>query len=252
VPGQKLKPIKDIRFFEHRGAGLSGFDHLGSQYPLVEPGEAGVLGARYAVLLASRGFQTPGFDHVYVTLRPDFPLNEPRAGRPALEPWMVQVDVGLPLAHWPPEAADQHCHLTVAATRALDFLAQKHGLDPSPLASCQSAMLEHGPSLELTRLTKATEAYTLEITYQARPFGVPSPVFARYHDHRSGRTRKAQVLLLDDWEDIFPLVARAAVSKGMIVLSPRESFRASLTTRAYTTPIRVPINQLLESCEPLT
>jgi len=252
VPGQKLKPIKDIRFFEYRRADPFAFDHLGTLYSLVEPREAGVLGSRYAVFLASRGFRTPGFHHVYVTLRPDLPLAEAQAGGPALEPWMVRVDVGLPLANWPSEAAAQRRRLTVAAARALEFLAQEYDLDASPLGACESEMLEHGPGLELTRLTKATGAYTLEITYQARPFGTPSPVFASYHDHRTGRAGKAQILLLDNWEDVFPLIARATVSKGAIILSSRPSFCASLTTRTYKTPIQIRIDQILRSTESIT
>jgi hypothetical protein len=244
------KPIKDIRFFERAVEDVFGSpmpEYVGTLYPVVDRSEVGVLGTRYALELAERGFRTRGYHHVYVTLTPLIPEGEARVSPLRLESWLRFVDVGLPLERWPRESAgEQVGYLVRTATRALEHLCAVHGLDGTVIPEVEAALLEHGAELEITRLVKETAAGTVRVTFQALPYGTPSPVYLEYQESRSGRSGKIELMRVKDFEDVFPLIASASVSRGVITLKPRPSFRAGLTTRDYKTPIQVPIHRVLE------
>jgi len=247
----RKKPIKDIRFFERAVEDDFGNPmpvYVGTLYPVVDWSEVGVLGDRYALKLAERGFRTRGYDHVYVALTPLIPEGEVRIGDRQLEPWCLYVDVGLPLESWPQDRAEeQNRCLARMATRALEYLCAVHGLDGTVLPGTEVELLEQGAALEITRLVKETAAYTVRVTYQVLPARTPSPVFLEYQDHRSGRSGKIELMRVKNLEDVFALVASASVSGGVITLKPRTSFRAGLSTRHYPTPIQVPIHRVLEA-----
>lgn len=245
------KLIKDIRFFERAVEDVFGNPmphYVGELYPLVDRFEVGVLGDRYALKLAERGFRTRGYHHVYVTLTPLLPEGEVRVGARQLEWWCLHVDVGVPPQKWSRSSAEEQSRFLIrTATHALEHLCAVDGLDGSVLHETEGAVLEHGAALEITRLVKTTAAATVRVTYQVLAHRRPAPVFLEYRDHRSGRSGKIELMRVRHFDDVFPLFASAGVAGGVITLKPRASFRAGLTTREYETPIRVPISQVLGS-----
>ncbi len=247
---EREKPIRDIRFFERAADGSQDgellSDYLGKVYPLVEPREAVALGVRYALRLAERGFRTRGYDHLYVALSPTLPAGEVRAAVERIEPWMQIVEVGVPLDTWPRETveAQDRCLLR-AATLALEHLSALQECDAGVLPEVEAELAERGTAVEITRLVKETAAGTLRVTYQVLPYGTPSPVFVEYHEHATGRSGKVEAMRVQDSEDVFPLIATAGISRGMVTLKPRASFRANLTTRNYKTPIQIPLSRVL-------
>jgi hypothetical protein len=82
------------------------------------------------------------------------------------------------------------------------------------------------------------------VTYQIRPNGNQSVGLIEYHDKKTGQRFKAEFVKLKDYEDVFALVGSISVSRGVISLKPRPSFKANLYTRAYRVPIKIPIAEM--------
>ena len=82
------------------------------------------------------------------------------------------------------------------------------------------------------------------MTYQIRPNGHQSVGLIEYHDKKSGQRLKSEFVKLKHYEDMFALVGSISVSRGVIRLKPRPSFKASLYTEAYQVPIEIPIAEL--------
>jgi len=243
-----LKRFRDIRFFERTEPDVFGNSmphYAGKLYRLADPWEAVALGARYALKLAEVGFQTEGYHHLYVALSPLLPTGEARIADRQLEPWLVFVDVGLPLDSWPTPAEAQYAALAGAATQALLHLCRVHGYDATMVHEVAAQVLSAGPELEITRLTKETASYALRVSYKVPPHRTPAPVFVEYREKRTGRHGRIEALQLKDFEDVFPLFQSASVTRGRITFKPRDSFRASLRTRAYRVPIQVAVEDVL-------
>jgi len=246
------KPIKDIRYFECEALpawnGPSAA-HLGRLYPLTDRGEMGALGSRFSLKLRERGFLTRGYDHVYVTLTPALPEGKAEKSAIQLEPWHVWVNVGEPLESWPGEPAEQYAALLRLTSAALRCLGEEDNLDCSLVPSVEAEVLQAGSNLELVRTSKETEAYRVVVSYQVAPFGTPSPIFVEYDDRRTGRSGKALMMMLSDFEDVFPLASSVSVARGTITLKARDSERANLTTRRYRLPLQISVDEVLNGAQ---
>src|SRR5262249_11090186 len=103
---------------------------------------------------------------------------------------------------------------------------------------------EKGSELEIAHKTKETAAYAVTVSYQIRPNGQQSVGLIQYRDKKSGETRKAEFVKLNNYEDVFPLVGSILVSRGVITLKPSPSFKESLYTHAYWVPLKIRIAEL--------
>jgi hypothetical protein len=104
---------------------------------------------------------------------------------------------------------------------------------------------EKGSELEIVHKTKETATYAVTLKYQICPNGNQSVGLIEYHDRKAGRRLKAEFVKLKHYEDIFALVGSISVSRGVIVLKPRPSFKASVHTQSYRFPIEIPIAELI-------
>jgi hypothetical protein len=85
----------------------------------------------------------------------------------------------------------------------------------------------------------------VRVTYQALPWGTPSPVFVAFQEKGSDLARKIEAFQVKSFDDVKPLVGSIEITPDAIILKPRTSATAKMTTRDYKTPVRVPMSRIL-------
>ena len=74
-------------------------------------------------------------------------------------------------------------------------------------------------------------------------WGEPAYLYVTAGDKIFGQLLEAPPILLQDYEDAFPLVSSLSCTKGVLKLKPRKSFRAGLSTNNYATPLEIPLSE---------
>jgi hypothetical protein len=103
----------------------------------------------------------------------------------------------------------------------------------------------HGSELQILCRQKKTVSYLVSVTFQIRPSGGKSVGWVSYEDRRTQRSGSMPIVELDHYQDIFYLVGSVSVSKGIIRLKPRTSFKASVFTSKYHVPTEVPVAKVV-------
>lgn len=246
----KWKLIRDIRYFETDKPvqyGSVDVRYLGTIYPVgTRDPLLWYLGDRYSQKLAEYGFKLPGYHHVYIVLTPLLPQGEASLKDVYLETWQQFVTVGMPAEEWVAADGERRFECLVnLTTDALHHLCGEYEITPEAVDRTGGEVLASKTELEIGAKQKETSSYTVRISYQIAPPGKQSVAYIEYRDKKRGREGKMVLTSLSDPDDIHFLVGSISVSKGVIRLSPRASFKASLHTRSYPTPLEVPIDRVL-------
>jgi hypothetical protein len=241
----KQRLILDIRYYQsdvESGFGQSlpgGFTKFFSF-----PRSIHDWGPRIARKLREYGFITGSFDHLYVnftTARLDGEL----CPTIHLDDRIFYFDFGLDPSEIDRITDDEKEEVVVSSTfRILDFIAGENAAQRAIVNRVRDEIRRYGSELEIAHKTKETKSYSITVTYQIRPSRQPSVGLLKYVDKHTGECRNGVFVQLDQYEDIYALVASTSVKNGVITIKPRSSFKASLYTERYDVPIVIPISQL--------
>jgi hypothetical protein len=241
MPAERL--FLDIRYYESDHENVVGSSLPGGPGRIFHlPKSIHSTGARIARKCREYGFVAGRFDHLYVNFTTALPEGRCQYSPREIEERIRHVDFGLS-----PETTN---HLAEPAQEALvcrttfDILRFVAGEHPDRLALVNRVAAEvgeKGSALEIIHKTKETAAYAVTVMYRIRPNGDQSVGLVEYLDKDTGRKLKSEFVKLNHYEDVFALVGSISVSRGVIILRPRPTFKADLYTRAYRVPIEVSI-----------
>jgi hypothetical protein len=239
------KLILDIRFFEcdrQRAVGALTSSRIGVIYRL--PSSIHMIGARIARKLRQYGFVTGDFDHFYVCFTPALPISEKRWYPQTVFPRVRDVDYGLnpdqvnALADGSKEQA-----VAIATFDALELVCQHFPANRPLIQQVRQDLARHGDKMEIVHKVKETTKFSITVSYKIQPHGMGLGVVT-YVDKATGDTHRKEFIELQSYEDLFSLVGSISLTGGVVRLTSRSSFQASLTTRHYNTPIEIAIANL--------
>lgn len=238
----------DIRYYESAVENVVGASLPSGPGRVFDfPKSIHALGARIARKLREYGFVAGVFDHLYVNFTTVLPEGHRRYSPREVEERIKYLDFGLV-----PEQTnhlsdmDKESLVCRATFDVLRFVASER-LDQLALVERVAAEIEEKRSeLEIVHKTKDTATFGVTVTYQICPKGQASVGLIEYHEKKSGQRLKSKFVTLNHYEDVYALIGSISVSGGVIILKPRPSFQASLSTEAYRVPIQIPIADLDE------
>lgn len=245
--GKKL--ILDIRYFESDKENVDGSSlpsYVGKIFPFSKSVHS--LGARIARKLRELGFLTGEFDHLYINYTTTLRETAFQLSQRIPDLRIRYVDYGASPASV--RAMDDTQREAFVATSTFEILASLFGDDPKQevlLMRVRKEMEAFGSDLEIIHKVKDTSTYRIIVSYQIRPHGIPSIGLIEYHDKKTGVAGKKPFIELKFYGDVFSLVGSIAVTKGIITLKARSSFKASLYTNRYQIPITIPVEQILNA-----
>lgn len=236
----------DIRYYECDRENVVGTSlPAGPGRLFTFPKSIHALGARIARKLREYGFMAGAFDHLYVNFTTVIPAGQCRYSPRNVDERIKYVDYGLS-----PETTNRLsetekeslvCGTTLDILR---FVATEHPARLSLVERIAAELAAKGSTMEILHMIKETAVYAVTVTYQIRPNGKQSVALIEYLDKKSGQRLKSEFVKLNDYEDVFALVGSISVSRGVISVKPRPSFKASLYANAYRVPIEIPIAAL--------
>jgi hypothetical protein len=230
----KEKKILDIRYF-------SDDESVDSKYfSIFEISkEASVLGAIIARKLREFGFITGDFDHVYINFTDSLTGSEVALSNKHCEKWFKYFDVGI----------NRNEVNKLSDSDRLQFIEEKTYQVLELINRTQTMLIENvrievasnGSELEILHKHKETKAYDVKLTYQIKPNGLENSVAIIYYlDKKTGKDFTSKIEL-KFYEDILFLASNVTVSKGLITLKPRTSFKAEIYNKKYDVPITIQI-----------
>jgi hypothetical protein len=244
MPTERL--FLDIRYYESDRENV-----VGSSLPngpgriFTLPKSIHELGARIARKLREYGFVAGMYDHLYVNFTTVLPEGQCRYSPREVDERIKYIDFGLS-----PKKTNYHSETeqeSLVCRRTFGILRFVAGDDSARLALVNRVAVEiqeKGSELEIVHKSKETAAYRVTVMYQIRPNGNQSVGLIEYTDKKTGRRLKAEFVKLKHYEDVFALVGSISVSRGVIILKPRPSFKARLYSQAYRVPFEIPIAEL--------
>lgn len=244
MPAERL--FLDIRYYESNRENVVGTSLPSGPGRIFSlPKSIHALGARIARKLREYGFVAGIYDHLYVNFTTVLPEGQCRYSPREVEERIKYIDFGLSPAKTNRCSETEKEALVCRTTfDILRFVAGDYPVRLALVNRVASEIGEKGSELEIVHKTKETAAFAVIVTYQIRPNGNQSVGLIEYHDKKTGQKRQAEFVKLKDYEDVFALVGSISVSRGVISLKPRPSFKASLYTSAYRVPIEIPIAEL--------
>ncbi|MAT73404.1 MAG: hypothetical protein CMJ58_28300 [Planctomycetaceae bacterium] len=117
------------------------------------------------------------------------------------------------------------------------------------LQTVKEEVRAHGSHLMIFCKKKETKSYLLEVFYKIRPDNAASVGIVRFTDKKTGHSGQTDFIDLCTYSDIYPLTGTISVTGGVVTIKPRESFRASISTERYCTPITIETQKILKSKE---
>ncbi|MCB1023882.1 MAG: hypothetical protein KDB79_05820 [Acidobacteria bacterium] len=127
----------------------------------------------------------------------------------------------------------------------MNYLFQENEGKIRIISEVKALLNEFSQQIEIFFKKKETRTYRIELTYQIGPGGNPTRMILKYFDKISN-SKSRYHLDLSSYEDIYSLVDKIKIKDNVIVLTPKKSYRASLATEKYETPIKIEIATLKE------
>jgi hypothetical protein len=238
-----MKPLKDIRYYECSDVPGPGKPTPSSTTDLVGiPGTAHRIGQRVACLLNAEGLSVGAYDHVYIAFTPSLPEGRVVPTDFGLESWQRYTAYGVPTGFKSLPDDEKHRRIEAAT---FDVLRVLRPGDLPLLEKSQQRLGQHGARTRILRAAKDTKAFRFEVWFDVPPWRETAYLYPVARDTASGQLLLAPPIPLKDYEDAFPLVSSVTFVKGVLNLNPRKSFRAGLSTRAYETPLRIPLSEFV-------
>lgn len=240
--------IADIRYFASQGLPFTGEHGPGNLRPLYAFSKSvHAIGARIARKLREFGFTIPGYDHVYIVFTPALGAKVVRPAHVVLEPWQRHFSIGADCEYI--EALDDTGREAFVVDATLRVLRRIAGIDASKRALLRRMGREitrDGDNLEILHRAIASKTLLVRISYRIHAGGGGAG-WVHVEDLASGRRGSRQFVDLDSCEDLYALVDRVTLAKGVLTLNPRKSASARLAVSRYRTPMRIDIEAVLSN-----
>jgi hypothetical protein len=231
----KEKNILDIRYFSDDEKSANG--QYISIFKIEK--EASALGSRIARKLRELGFSTGEFDHVYINFTERLPNSEVVLSNKHCEKWFKCFDVGINRNEANQLSdSDKLLFIEEKTYQVLELINQDQTM---LIEDVKDEIASKGSEIELLHKYKETKSYEVKLTYQIRPNGLDNSVAKIYYrDKKTGKGFISEIEL-ELYEDILFLASNISVSKDLITLKPRASFKAEIYNKRYDVPISIQI-----------
>jgi hypothetical protein len=232
--------LRDIRYFEAEGHGFKTLpSYAGSLYAF--PKVAISIGQRLACKCEELGVSIGRSSHLYIALVPTLEAAQVVLSSYQAELWHRFVSCGLPRAFNEIPLTDQLRQIEELTLSAIRACSDQNDLIQEVERQARSA----GEAMAIVRREKDTKRYNVKVMFTVAPFGAPSMMWLRVHKKETGRIYDTERIRLGFYDHVYDLADKITLKEDTIIVRPRTSFRASLTTRDYETPIKVDIAPLV-------
>jgi hypothetical protein len=206
-----------------------------------------VIVQRFWAKLREFGFQTPGYNHIYLTFSPTLRPGELEFRTDRGLWWLTNVKVGALLdeVNQLPEM-ERHDLLVKFVATSLKALCVRDHLDVSKVQIAENLLLERKSELESLHLVKETVSYRVAVSFQVCPQNGPSLAFVEYTDKKGNKTGKTPLTQLRIYDDLYWIASTVCVRKGIILIRPRTGFKARFYCKEYSVPFRIRVSDLLD------
>jgi hypothetical protein len=238
--------IRDIRYYEIKPENYGGkFDGIiGNIYS--NSRDTKYIGQRIARKLNEFEFVSGIFDHVYICLSPNLSEYEFRISDSEMDDRLKSVHCGMdPTVFNCLNESDKDKLITEITFKVLHLLFDAVTEKIEIISKVEYLLNKFGQEIEIFYKAKETKHHKIELSFQIRPNAETSKIILRLFD-KIANTRKETYLDLFYYEDIYYLVDTISIKDDYIVLNPKKSYRATLATEKYTTPLMIDISKLGE------
>lgn len=246
------KLIRSIRYYESIKPNVDGQSLPGNiGFIFAFPKTIHAIGERIARKLQERGLVTGSWNHLYINFTTVLPSGEmalSHRGEGYREHKSIKyLDFGLDPETISGMTNDGRKRFIVESTFDALRLVVKDKQQLSLLDEVKKMVEEAGDSLEIVYRSKETAKYRITISYQIRPHPEYDLALIELYDKINLNSGKRKLTRLHFYEDIHSLVGTITVSKKEILIRPLTSFRASMDLNRYTTPLIIPLEEVLNN-----
>ncbi len=235
----KIKRLQDIRYFEFSEVPAQGWIRSSYTEIIGIPKTAHTIGRRIACMLHAEDFSVGEYDHIYIVFTTALPDGHIVQTDFPPECWFRYVAYGVPTELKSLTDDRKHQRIQSATFDVLRALKRdQHQL----LNSMCERLTRAGGRTRILRVAKDTKSYRFEVWFDIPPWREQAYLYALARDNLSGQVLEAPPLPLKDYEDVYPLVSSISFTKGVMNLNPRKTFKAGLSIKPYSTPIRIPLS----------
>ena len=186
-------------------------------------------------MLNIEGYSVGSYDHVYVAFTPALPERKVVPTEFGLEWWQRYVACGISTTF---KSLPEKEKLEFIESATFDVLRTLQTEEGALLDNVHDRVKKFGARTRILRASKDTKDYLFEVWFDVPPWQETAYLYITARNKASGEITEATPLPLRDYEHAFPLVSSITFTKGILTLNPRKSFRASLSTNNYQTPIQ--------------
>lgn len=243
----KESGIVDIRYFACGELPFTDGHSPGNLQSLYAfPKSVHAIGARIARKLRELGYTIPGYDHVYIVFTPVQAARTVRPSRVVLESWQRHFSVGAdPAQVGALDGAEREGFVVDATLRVLRRIAGADACKRAMLRQVGREIARDGENLEIFHREFSSKALQARVSYRIHASGMRGSGWIEIEERATGRRARQAFVDLDAYDDLYALVDRVTVTKGVVTMTPRKSASAGMVVRRYQTPMRVNIEALL-------
>ncbi|UJF25115.1 hypothetical protein L0B52_02930 [Suttonella sp. R2A3] len=228
--------LKDIRLYESEIENISGHSLPSYLGIILKPTKNLVhITQRIARKLNELNYSFGEQDHIYINLTSLLKENKLHVSNRNIDRRIQYVDFGIVPEKF--NALQDNQKDAFIETKILEILESISNKNSQKLIEqTKFELAKYGRELKIHFKTKETKTYRIDIYYQVAPVNKLDNAIIEYKDKKNASTTTHN-FTLEDYEDIYSLVDTIGVKNNKIILNPKKSFRAELTTKRYKTPI---------------
>jgi hypothetical protein len=110
-----------------------------------------------------------------------------------------------------------------------------------------SSVFAGGENLRIVLLTKRTKKYAASVLHTVPVHPAPARVMLAVTQLATGQTKEVELAQVKYYDEVPFLADRIAIVGSVLMVHPRKSFRASLTTREYPVPLQANLAELFRA-----
>jgi hypothetical protein len=240
---KKPKPLRDIRYFESSDAPAFGKSMPAYASDLFSlPKEAVALGQRVGRKCEELGISIGSADHLYLCFTPSIPEGEIAQASYAIEPWHRFMLYGLRSQFNELSSTEKLAKVVEATFGALALLSPASA---AVLGLLRGSVESLGEDLRVRIRHKETKHYEVCVEQTVPVHPRPATIFVRATNLKTQRSNETKVGEVRFHDEAPSLVDRLVISKNMLTIHPRKSFRAALVAAPYSVPFQVDLGELV-------
>lgn len=239
------KIVKEICYSESEMVNIEGNSLPGNFGKIYKAGLNIVpIGQRIARKLNELNFVSGEFDHIDINFTTVLQPDEFKVSERDVEKWLKYIDYGLLPSIFNSKTDTDKSEFIIDVTfKVLKYMYSTNAEKLETIAEVENLIHRFDTEIKIHYKTKETNTYRIDISYQIKPKGGFSKAIVEYLDKK--QKFKGQAFFdLRFYDDIYPLVDTISVKDGVIILSPKKSFKAEVYNERYKMPLQIPINEL--------